>query len=82
MLQKLDRSVFTLQWYERRKGNSNKFYASVNADGSPYTSNLDNGTVILWNFSSKIDDSSFSVNNFFLTKFKEEYCRHDVQNLA
>ena len=82
VLQKLDRSVFTLQWYERRKGNTNNFYASVNADGSPYTSNLDNGTVILWNFSSKIDDSSFSVNNFFLTKFKEEYCRHDVQNLA
>ena len=82
VLQKLDRSVFTLQWYERRKGNSNKFYASVNTDGSPYTSNLDNGTVILWNFSSKIDDSSFSVNNFFLGKFKEEYCRHDVQNLA
>ena len=82
VLQKLDRSVFTLQWYERRKGNTNNFYASVNADGSPYTSNLDNGTVILWNFSSKIDDSSFSVNNFFLGKFKEEYCRHDVQNLA
>ena len=66
---------FMIQWYERKKGNT--FVACFNPDGSPYTTELETETVILWNFSSKIDDKSFHVNNFFISKFKEEYCRHD-----
>ena len=59
-------------------GNMNVFHASSEPDGKPYTSDLDVETVILWNFSTRIDDNSFSVNDFFLNKFKEEYCRHDL----
>jgi hypothetical protein len=81
VLRKIDQANFTIQWYEKRKGNLNKFYASKQADGTPYTSDLETGTVILWNFSSRIDDESFSVNHFFLNKFKEEYCRHDASNI-
>ena len=81
VLKKIDNKSFNIQWYEKKKGNLNNFYASKNADGTPYTSDLETGTVILWNFSSKIDDHSFSVNNFFLNQFKEEYCRHDVASI-
>ena len=49
-----------------------------NDDGSPYTSELDTAMVILWNFSTAMDDQCFSVNTFFLTKFKEEYAKHDA----
>ena len=78
VLSKRDDFNFTIQWYEKRKGNQNNFYASKNADGSAYTSDLETGMVILWNFSTRIDDESFSVNCFFLNKFKEEYAVHDA----
>ena len=78
VLSKKDDFNFTIQWYEKRKGNQNNFYASKNADGSAYTSDLESGMVILWNFSTRIDDESFSVNCFFLNKFKEEYAVHDA----
>ena len=81
VLRKLDNTQFTIQWYDRRKGDVNTFFALENPDGTPYTSDLDTGTVILWNFSSRIDDASFTVNSFFLDKFKEEYCRHDASNI-
>ena len=77
IVQRLSEETFIIQWYERRKGNMNVFHASFESDGKPYTSTLDVETVILWNFSTGIDDTSFSVNDFFLNKFKEEYCRHD-----
>ena len=75
----LENCQFLIQWYEKQKGNT--FVAAFNSDGSPYTTELDTATVILWNFSSKIDETSFHVNNFFLSKFKEEYCRHDSTNI-
>ena len=81
VLRKIDDAQFTIQWYDRRKGDVNTFFALENPDGTPYTSDLETGTVILWNFSSRIDDKSFSVNNFFLNKFKEEYCKHDASNI-
>ena len=77
-MSKKDESNFTIQWYERKKGNQNKFYASKNDDGSPYTSDLETGMVILWNFSTRVDDDCFLVNSFFLNKFKEEYALHDA----
>jgi hypothetical protein len=71
-------SKFSIQWYTRqKKGDQNMFYATNNGDGSPYTSELDAASVILWNFSTRINDSSFSVSKFFLSQFKVEYSRHD-----
>ena len=58
---------FLLQWYSKKKGSSNTFVASFNSDGSPYTSLLDTETVMLWNFSSDIDNTSFHINNYFVT---------------
>ena len=73
---------FLIHWFARQKGNSNTFVATYNSDETPYTTELDTATVILWNFSSKIDETSFHVNNYFLLKFKEEYCRHDSSDIA
>ena len=80
IVQILENHQFMIQWYDKQKGNI--FIASFNSDGTPYTTKLDNGTVILWNFSSRVDDSSFHVNSFFLSKFKEEYCKHDCSNIS
>ena len=68
---------FTIQWYVREKGNHNMFRAATNRDGTPYTSELDSASVILWNFSTRVSDSSFSVSKFFLSQFKIEYLKHD-----
>ena len=78
VLNRKDSSTFTIQWYEKKRGNLNIFYAAKNSDGTAYTAELDTGMVILWNFSTRLDHQSFSVNTFFLTKFKEEYARHDA----
>ena len=48
----------------------------IDEDGSPEY--LDVEMVLLWNFSTHVDDSSFYVNDFFLAKFKEEYCKYDA----
>ena len=68
---------FTIQWFTRQKGDQNMFRAAINRDGSPYTSVLDSASVILWNFSTRVSDSSFSVSKFFLSQFKIEYLKHD-----
>ena len=70
---------FLLQWYSKKKGSSNTFVASLNSDGSPYTSLLDTETVMLWNFSSDIDNTSFHINNYFVTKIKELYITNDSE---
>ena len=78
----VDSHKFLIHWFVKAKGARNTFVASHNPDGSPYTSELEAGTVILWNFSSRIDQSSFQVNNFFLLKFKEAYIMHDNSEIA
>jgi hypothetical protein len=78
----VDSHKFLIHWFARAKGDRNTFVASYNGDKSPYTSELETGTVILWNFSSKIDQSSFHVNSFFLLKFKEEYIVHDNSEMT
>ena len=70
-------SKFCIQWYAKRKGDQNTFFATRNGDGTPYTSELESASVILWNFSTRVGDDSFSVSKFFLNQFKVEYSRHD-----
>ena len=53
------------------------FVAASNGDGTPYVTELENDSVIFWNFSSVLDEQSFSVSKFFLNQFKLEYERHD-----
>ena len=45
VLRKIDNTQFTIQWYDRRKGDENTFFALENPDGTPYTSDLDTGLV-------------------------------------
>ena len=71
----LGTNKFRIHWYKRRKGN--EFVGVNNSDGSPYTSDLDNEMVILWNFSTRLNENSFSVSKFFLDQFKVEYDNHD-----
>jgi hypothetical protein len=73
----IENSKFHIHWYARRKSDQNMFYATSNGDGTPYTSELDSASVILWNFSTRVDNTSFSVSKFFLNQFKVEYSRHD-----
>ena len=68
---------FQIQWYERKKSDRHMFCAALRKDGTPYVSDCDAASVILWNFSTRVDDSSFSVSKFFLSHFKVEYARHD-----
>ena len=68
---------FQIQWYERKKSDRHMFCAALKKDGTPYVSDCDAASVILWNFSTRVDDSSFSVSKFFLSHFKVEYARHD-----
>ena len=70
---------FEIQWHAKVKGSRNTFEASYNANGSPYTSVLASETVMLWNFSSDIDDSRFHVSDYFLSKIKELNITNDSE---
>ena len=70
-------SKFLIQWYAKRKGDQNMFDATRNGDGTPYVSELESESVILWNFSTRVGNNSFSVSKFFLNQFKVEYSRHE-----
>ena len=79
ILKVTENTRFEIQWYAKVKGSRNTFEASYNANGSPYTSVLASETVMLWNFSSDIDDSRFHVSDYFLSKIKELYITNDSE---
>ena len=67
---------FVINWYARKKGNMNNFYA-MKINGKPYLSVQDNACVISWGFSEQRLPDSFYVTNCFLAKIKSEYETYD-----
>ena len=57
-------SSFKIQWYQRSKKDRNLFTASQRSDGTPYVDSCECESVILWNFSTRIDEQSFIVSTF------------------
>ena len=70
-----DDSHFKIQWYEpgKKKG---QFLLAMK-DGVPHCSVLDNDSVILWAFSSKISDVEFFVKPAIMEQIMSSYKFHD-----
>ena len=62
---------FKLQWFARRSRGST-FYGMSNSDSSPFVSEQDVCSVMLWDFSI-----SFSVSSYWLDKIAATYEEHD-----
>ena len=67
---------FTLQWFSRRSRGST-FYGMKNADGSPFVSEQNVLSVMLWEFSENKTETSFSVSPYWLDKIAKEAEMHD-----
>jgi hypothetical protein len=68
---------FLIQWY-KRKNKSLVFHASVNNNGTPFTSVMSTDSVMLWNFSDNRSVTSFELSQEWFNRIMKEYCDHDV----
>ena len=71
---------FVINWYARRKGNNNKFFA-MKCGGRPYMSVQDNACVMLWGFADQKEEESFEISNYWLSKIKSDYEIYDKNEL-
>ena len=72
----LDDSKFVIQWYQRQ-GKSLKFHAMLNADKSPYVSQLENSNVMMWSFSVEKTPNSFHLTPYRFSQILREYKKYD-----
>ena len=68
---------FVINWYARKQGNVNKFYATK-VNGKLVLSTQDNACVMLWGFTEQKEDENFIVSNYWLAKLKAEYETYDI----
>ena len=71
---------FKINWYVRKKGDVNKFYA-MKLRGQPFVSVQENACVILWGFSEQADENSFVITNYWLAKIRSEYDVYDKNEM-
>jgi hypothetical protein len=74
----VDSEHFIIQWFDRQ-GKTNKFRAMLQADKSPYTSLLENNTVMFWGISIERTVNSFHLTPYWLAKVMKEYLKCDAQ---
>jgi hypothetical protein len=77
----LSERKFVIQWYSRKRGNQNNFYA-MEEGGKPYTSVQENECVILWGFSEEKSKNCYFVSNYWLLKIKNEYAIYDKNEIG
>jgi hypothetical protein len=68
---------FEVQWF-KKKGRTLTFQASLNKNGTRYTSVLALETVMLWEFSYNKTDETFDISKEWLDKINDEYSSHDL----
>ena len=67
---------FVINWYARKKGNKNNFFA-MKVNGKLYLSVQENASVILWGFSEQRLEDSFVVSNYWMAKIRSDYEVYD-----
>ena len=70
---------FSIHWFERH-GKSGKFHAMENPDGTPYASELENSSVMMWDIATQSMDKSFHVTPYRLGQIVKEYKKYDNMN--
>ena len=71
---------FVINWYARKKGNSNHFF-SMEENNKPYCSVQENACVILWGFAEQKLAKTFVVSNCTLVRIKSEYETYDKNGM-
>ena len=69
---------FSVHWYDRQ-GKTSKFRAMMKDDNTPYSSVLDNSTVMFWDISVERSHNSFHLTPYWLGKVKKEYAKCDEE---
>ena len=73
-----NRDTFVVQWYEKDQTNKcGKYVAMKSDDGSPYTSELDQSSVMIWSFTESRTDDSFVITPVWMDCLKQEYAKMD-----
>ena len=67
---------FIIHWYEK-KGGGNKYYASMQEDGTPYLSKQSMSSVMFWQMSINATEDTFELTEYELKRIMHEYHVHD-----
>ena len=71
----VDESQFTVHWYE--KSGSKGLYNAISNNNAPFLSVIDNASVILWAFSTRVSEFSFKVTSVMKEQIMSSYNYHD-----
>ena len=73
-----NRDSFLVHWYEKdQNSKAGRYIAMKSDDGSPYTSELDLSSVMLWSFTESRTDDSFVITPVWMECLKQEYTKMD-----
>ena len=73
VLELLEDKRFLIHWFTRKTSRSKKFEALFNRDGSRNISEMENGSVMIWQMSENRTQTSFTLSNFWLEDIAREY---------
>ena len=73
ILQLLEDRRFLIHWFDRKTVRSKTFFAMTDSKGDPVISELENDTVMFWQFTENRTENSFSLSNWWLETIRREY---------
>ena len=73
VLELLEDKRFLIHWFTRKTVRSKKFEALNNKDESRNISEMENGSVMIWQMSENRTQTSFTLSNFWLEDIAREY---------
>jgi hypothetical protein len=71
----LNDEEFIIHWYEKKAGN--KYFASMQEDGSPYLSKQSMSSVMFWQMSINATEETFELAEYEMKRIMHEYHVHD-----
>merc|ERR1712183_1117196 len=72
----LEDKKFYIHWF-RRNGKGTKFHAMFNPDNTPYISELELSSVMMWDISAQRSENNFQVTPYRLAQIGKEYKKYD-----
>ena len=80
VVQLLEHKRFLIHWYSRKSCRSRKFEAMKNDSGERCVSEMEYGSVMVWQMSENRTPSSFTLSPFWLDYISREYATYDEKD--
>ena len=71
----------SVHWYTRQPGRRGQYHASFSSDGSPLTGAVSLDSLLFWDMSEDVKETSFYLSNYWLEIIKSQYLEMDQMDL-